>query len=61
MDSDPNVILRGGRADGEVAHVPVPGDPLSHEDDGGGSITYVDTGEVVERDGTTLRVYAPRH
>lgn len=61
MDKEPNVILRGGRADGEVAYVSAPGEPLSHEDDGGGSITYVDSNEVEERDGKRLRVYVPRH
>jgi len=30
------------------------------EDVGGGSITYVDAGDVEEHDGSSLRVYVPR-
>jgi len=58
--SAPKVILRGGPADGQVASCPVPGEPLSVEDVGGGSITYVDAGRSEEHDGDTLRVYEPR-
>ncbi|WP_374455730.1 hypothetical protein [Nocardioides sp.] len=57
MTHDPNVILRGGPADGHVAE---PGEPIGVEDVGSGSITYVDPGEVEQRDGRELRVYAPR-
>jgi hypothetical protein len=57
----PNVILRGGPADGQVAYVPSSGDPVPFEDTGGGSITYVDTDRREEREGITLRVYEPRH
>ena len=60
MTNASNVILRDGPADGQVAHVADVGQPIGVEDVGGGSITYVDTGEVVERDGVELRVYAPR-
>lgn len=60
MTHEPNVILRDGPADGQTSYVADPGEPLGVEDVGGGSITYVDTGEVVQRDGAGLRVYAPR-
>ena len=60
MTNASNVILRGGPADGQVSHVAEVGEPIGIEDVGGGSITYVDTGEVEERDGVELRVYAPR-
>lgn len=60
MDTQPNVILRGGPADGEVRRLVDLGEPMPYEDDGGGSITYFDTGEVSELGGGTLRVYAPR-
>jgi hypothetical protein len=57
---EPNVILRGGPADGQVSCCAAIGDPLPFEDVGGGSITYVDTDQVEEHDGMTLRVYVPR-
>lgn len=60
MTNDPNVILRGGPGDGQVSSCAQVGDPIGIEDVGGGSITYVDTGEVEQRDGQVLRVYAPR-
>lgn len=60
MSDDPNVILRGGPADGQTAHCAEVGEPISIEDVGGGSITYVDTGRSEHRDGRALRVYAPR-
>ena len=60
MTSEPNVILRGGPADGQTSRAPEPGAPIGVEDVGGGSITYVDTGELEQRDGRELRVYAPR-
>ena len=60
MTNDPNVILRGGPADGQTSLTAEPGEPVGVEDVGGGSITYVDTGEVEQRDGRELRVYAPR-
>ena len=60
MTSDTDVILRGGPADGRTARVAAAGEPLGVEDVGGGSITYVDTGQVEQRDGRQLRVYAPR-
>lgn len=59
MNNKPNVILRGGPADGEVTYYPALGEPMPFEDVGGGSITYVDTDELAERDGITLRVYEP--
>jgi hypothetical protein len=60
MDDSPNVILRGGPADGRVSHCAALGDPMPVEDVGGGSITYVDADRVEEHDGRTLRVYVPR-
>ncbi|HEY0645004.1 MAG TPA: hypothetical protein VGD39_16365 [Nocardioides sp.] len=60
MDTTPNVVLRGGPADGQTSHVPEPGERISVEDVGGGSITYVDTEQTEEHDGVRLRVYAPR-
>jgi len=59
MNNKPNVILRGGPADGEVTYYPGLGEPMPFEDVGGGSITYVDTDELAGRDGITLRVYEP--
>ena len=54
------VILRGGPGDGQVLQAPAPGEPVPFEDVGGGSITYVDAGDVEEHDGSSLRVYVPR-
>lgn len=59
MDNQPNVILRGGPADGQVRSLPVLGEPMPYEDEGGGSITYFDTGEVTETVEGALRVYEP--
>ncbi|QBX55047.1 hypothetical protein EXE58_05985 [Nocardioides seonyuensis] len=59
MDNEPNVILRGGPADGEVRRLPELGEPMPYEDEGGGSITYFDTGETAEQAGVALRVYEP--
>ena len=59
MRTASNVLLRDGPADGQVSHVADVGEPIGVEDVGG-SITYVVTGEVEERDGVELRVYAPR-
>ena len=55
-----NVVLRGGPADGETMHFTNLGDPMPYEDEGGGSITYVDTDQLEEHDGIMLRVYEPR-
>jgi hypothetical protein len=41
-------------------HFPDLGDPLSYEDEGGGSITYLDTDRLEEHDGILLRVYEPK-
>lgn len=60
MTSDPEVILRGGPADGRTARVAATGEPIGVEDVGGGSITYIDTGQVEQHDGRELPVYAPR-
>lgn len=60
MKSKPNAILRGGPADGEVTYYPALGDPMPFEDEGGGSITYVDTDQLEEHDGIMLRVYELR-
>lgn len=57
MTDTPNAVLRGGPADGEAVHTPHLGDPVPYEDDGGGSITYLPTDQVEERDGIVLRVY----
>ena len=59
MNNKLNVILRGGPADGQATYYPAIGDPMRFEDVGGGSITYVDTDELEERDGVMLRVYVP--
>lgn len=60
MRNQPNVILRGGPADGQVAHSPVLGEPMPVEDVGGGSVTYVDAERVEYRDDIPLQVYEPR-
>ena len=60
MDTTPNVVLRGGPADGQTTHHAALGHPMSFEDVGGGSITYVATDEVEEREGLALQVYVPR-
>jgi hypothetical protein len=60
MSNRPNVVLRGGPANGETMHFPDLGDPLSYEDEGGGSITYLDTDRLEEHDGILLRVYEPK-
>jgi hypothetical protein len=60
MPNEPNVVLRGGPANGEMRHLPNLGDPTSYEDEGGGSITYVDTDQLEEHDGIMLRVYGPK-
>lgn len=41
-------------------HFPNLGDPMSYEDEGGGSITYLDTDQLEEHDGIMLRVYEPK-
>ena len=60
MTNEPNVVLRGGPADGEILCVHALGDPVSVEDVGGGSITYVDHGERQEHEGVQLQVYVPK-
>ena len=59
METEPNIILRGGPADGETRHLPTLGEPMPYEDEGGGSITYFDTGEVIETAAGALHVYEP--
>lgn len=56
----PNVVFRGGPADGEATYLQNLGDPMPFEDVGGGSVLYVDTDQLVEHDGNMLRVYEPR-
>jgi hypothetical protein len=60
MPNNPNVVFRGGPADGQTSYIPALGEPISVEDVGGGSITYVDNDELEEHDGVGLRVYAPQ-
>ena len=60
MPHKPNVVLRGGPADGQISYLPALGDPMPVEDVGGGSITYVDSGELAEHEGLPLRVYVPK-
>jgi len=60
VSNQPNVVLRGGSGDGETMHLPELGHPISYEDEGGGSITYLDTDRLEEHDGVMLRVYQPR-
>ena len=60
MPNQPNVVMRGGPADGQLAHVPVLGDPMPVEDVGGGSITYVASEQVEDGEGVELRVYVPK-
>lgn len=60
MPNKPNVVMRGGPADGQISCFLALGDPLPFEDVGGGSITYVDSDELEEHDGIRLRVYVPK-
>jgi hypothetical protein len=60
MPNKPNVVLRGGPADGQISYFPALGDPMPFEDVGGGSITYVDNDELEEHEGIQLRVYVPK-
>lgn len=61
MKNKPNVILRGGTADGQISYFPALGEPMPFEDVGGGSLTYVDVDQIEYRDGVPLRVYKPRN
>lgn len=60
MSNKPNVIMRGGPADGQISHLPALGAPMSFEDVGGGSITYVDSDQLEDQEGVQLRVYVPK-
>jgi hypothetical protein len=60
MPNKPNVVMRGGPADGQIAHSPIPGEPMPFEDVGGGSITYVENDQLEEHEGIQLRVYVPK-
>lgn len=60
MLNKPNVVMRGGPADGQTSYLPSLGDPMSFEDVGGGSITYVDSAELEEHGGVQLRIYVPK-
>lgn len=60
MPNQPNVVMRGGPADGQRAYVPVLGEPMSVEDVGGGSITYVASDRLEDDEGIELRVYVPK-
>ena len=60
MPNKPNVVMRGGPADGRISHTPTLGDPMPFEDVGGGSITYVDSHQLEEHEGVQLRVYVPK-
>lgn len=60
MPNKPNVVMRGGPADGHISHLSTLGDPMPFEDVGGGSITYVDSDQLEEHDGIPLRVYVPK-
>jgi hypothetical protein len=60
MPDTPNVVMRGGPADGQISHVRAVGDPMPFEDVGGGSITYVASDELEEHEGVQLRVYVPK-
>jgi hypothetical protein len=60
MPNKPNVVMRGGPADGQIAHFPALGDPMPFEDVGGGSITYVDSDQLEEHEAIQLRVYVPK-
>lgn len=59
MPHKPNVVMRGGPADGQISYFPALGDPMPFEDVGGGSITYVDSDELEEHESIQLRVYVP--
>jgi hypothetical protein len=60
MPNKPNVVMRGGPADGQTSYLPALGEPIPFEDVGGGSITYVDCDELEEHEGSQLRVYVPQ-
>jgi hypothetical protein len=60
MPNKPNVVMRGGPANGQIWHSPALGAPMSYEDVGGGSLTYVDSDELEELESIQLRVYVPR-
>lgn len=60
MPNKPNIVMRGGPAEGQLSYVATLGDALPFEDVGGGSITYVDSDALEEHDGIQLRVYIPK-
>jgi hypothetical protein len=57
MKPQANVVLRGGAADGETTFWGDVGSPISWEDGGGGSLTYVYADTTETADGTSLYVY----
>lgn len=60
MPNQPNVVMRGGPADGQISHTPTLGDPIPFEDVGGGLDHYVDSHELEKHEGMQLRVYLPQ-
>ena len=60
MHNQPNVVMRGGPADGQLAHVPVLGDPVPGEDVRGRSITALASEHVADGEGVALLVYVPK-